>query len=265
MTTAESAPDASTDGTVVVVAVLPVKPGRLGEALEIVRGNVPTVHAEDGCLTYAVHSASEPDRIVFVERWSSEQALAAHGASEHMRATGAAMADLVAGPVRADHGHLGAHGHRAAGGLLTDADQPPPAWAAQRTRDAAARAARLARAEAAEHERAAAMLAEFVATAGREGPAPQPLSARDASGRGELRTGLQGWYLRRDRSAAVALDGAFYLLRAHGGLGERLLSRWRPVRLRPSPAPLVLGRGGRDGDSIDLADALARVLSGQGP
>jgi hypothetical protein len=30
----------------------------------------------------------------------------------------------------------------------------------------------------------------------------------------------------------------------------------------PSDPPLVLGKGGRDGESIDLADALARVLSG---
>ena len=147
----------------------------------------------------------------------------------------------------------------------SEPEQDPARWAQRRTAAAAASAARLARAEAAESQRTAAMLAEFVAAAGRHGPAPQPLLAHDASGHGGLRTGLRGWYLRRDRSAAVALDGAFYLLRAPVGPGGRLLSRWRPVRLRPSPAPLVLGRGGRDGDSIDLADALARVLSGQGP
>lgn len=109
------------------------------------------------------------------------------------------------------------------------------------------------------------MLVEFVAAARRDGPAPQPLLARDGAGHAALRTGLDGWYLRVDRSAAVSVDGAFYLLRAPADLGARLLARWRPLRLEPSPAPLVLGRGGRDGDSIDLADALARVLAGQGP
>lgn len=109
------------------------------------------------------------------------------------------------------------------------------------------------------------MLVEFVAAARRDGPAPEPLLARDGARRVVLRTGLDGWYLRVDRSAAVGLDGAFYLLRAPAGLGARLLSRWRPVRLEPSAPPLVLGRGGRDGDSVDLADALGRVLSGQEP
>lgn len=105
MTTPEHAPAVApadgtdgTDNTVVVVAVLTIAPGRLDDALEIVRGNVPTVHAEDGCLTYAVNAAHDPDRIVFVERWSTAEALAAHGASAHMKATGAKMADLVTGP-----------------------------------------------------------------------------------------------------------------------------------------------------------------------
>lgn len=97
MTTPEHTP-ADVTATVVVIATVTVKPGRLDEALEVVRANVPTVHAEDGCLTYAVNAAHDPDRIVFVERWSSAAALAAHGASAHMAANGAKMADLVTGP-----------------------------------------------------------------------------------------------------------------------------------------------------------------------
>lgn len=89
-------PDAT--GTVVVVAVMHPLPGRLDEALEVVRGNVPTVHEEDGCLTYAVHTAADPDRIVFVERWASHDALAAHAASAHMAATGERLAPLLAAP-----------------------------------------------------------------------------------------------------------------------------------------------------------------------
>ena len=86
------------DPTVVVLATLHPRPGRLAEALEVVRANVPTVHAEEGCLTYAVHVAQDPERIVFVERWTTPEALAAHGASPHMARTGEALEPLLAAP-----------------------------------------------------------------------------------------------------------------------------------------------------------------------
>lgn len=85
-------------GTVVVLATLHPAPGRLDEVLEVVRGNVPTVHQEEGCLTYAVHTAADPERVVFVERWTTPEALAAHAASAHMARTGEALAPLLARP-----------------------------------------------------------------------------------------------------------------------------------------------------------------------
>ncbi len=85
------------DPTVVVVATVTPKEGRLAQVLGIIAGNVPTVHAEPGCLTYAVNAFEKPERIVFTERWASREALEAHGASEHMARTGAALADLVEG------------------------------------------------------------------------------------------------------------------------------------------------------------------------
>jgi quinol monooxygenase YgiN len=85
-------------GTVVVVAVVHPEPGRLDEVLDVIAGNVPTVHAEEGCLTYAVHTATDPERVVFIERWASPEALAAHAASPHMAATNARMAPLLAAP-----------------------------------------------------------------------------------------------------------------------------------------------------------------------
>ena len=83
---------------VVVIATVHPAPGRLGEVLEVIAGNVPTVHEEDGCLTYAVHTAEDPERVVFVERWSSADALAAHAASPHMAATNERLAPMLAAP-----------------------------------------------------------------------------------------------------------------------------------------------------------------------
>ena len=100
------------------------------------------------------------------------------------------------------------------------------------------------------------MLRSFVEVAERTGPEPEPLRVHGYGGRGSARTALRGWYLRLDRTAAVSTDGEFYVLTAPLSIVERI----RGTRPRPSPPPLVLGAGGRDGDSIDLTDALERLL-----
>lgn len=138
-------------------------------------------------------------------------------------------------------------------------DEDPQAWAQRRTAAAASQAARLQRAEHRESASAAALLEDFAARALAGGLRGETLRARDLSGRGSYRTDVTGWYLRRDRSAAVDESGRFYLLRTAGGL----LGHLRGVHLDPSPAPLVLGRGGRDGDSVELVEALRRILAPQ--
>jgi hypothetical protein len=41
-----------------------------------------------------------------------------------------------------------------------------------------------------------------------------------------------------------------------------VLDRLRGVQLTPTPPPLVIGAGGKDGDSIELVAALERLLPG---
>lgn len=97
---------------------------------------------------------------------------------------------------------------------------------------------------------------DFVARAAASGLPPEPLRARGYAGRRTYRTPLRGWYLRLDRSCAVGEDGLFYLLAVPDGLRGAV----RGVGLTPSDPVLVLGRGSRDGDSVALVDALARLL-----
>ncbi|RPF20491.1 hypothetical protein [Myceligenerans xiligouense] len=131
-------------------------------------------------------------------------------------------------------------------------------WAEQRTEAARLQARRLSERQDAEHARAEMMLAEFVAAARDADLAAEPLVVRGYGGRGTARTPLRGWYLRTDRTAAVSDDGGFYVLTAP----LTLLDRIRGVRPEPKRPPLVLGAGGKDGDSIDLAMALDRLLPG---
>ncbi len=100
------------------------------------------------------------------------------------------------------------------------------------------------------------MLAAFVVRARERGPAPVPLRVRAYGGGGSYRTPLRGWYLRTDKAAAVGEDGLFYVLTTPRSLRARL-SGTTPA---PSDPPLVLGAGGRDGESVDLDVALERAL-----
>lgn len=129
-------------------------------------------------------------------------------------------------------------------------------WREHRTQAAEAHERELTRRRIEESTRAHLLLVEFVAEAERRGLAPVPLRARSYDGRHRYRTEASGWYLRRNESVAVGTDGSFYVL----GVPSSLRAILTGVTLSPSDPPLVLGKGGRDGESIDLPDALALVL-----
>lgn len=139
---------------------------------------------------------------------------------------------------------------------MTAAPDDAQAWAVRRREAAAERAAALERAQAAELRRAHDLIEQFIRAATERGVRPGPLLARGYPGRARYRTPLRGWYLRRDQTVGVDADGNFYLL----SVPATLLARVRGASPVPTDPPLILGRGGRDGESIDLADALAHAL-----
>ncbi|GAA2042713.1 hypothetical protein [Polymorphospora rubra] len=131
-------------------------------------------------------------------------------------------------------------------------------WQERRRLAVEAHGAALARARAVEEERAAALIAGFVTQARGRGLAATALTARSYAGRGRYRTGLRGWYLRPD--LAVGEDGNLYLLAVPASLRARLTG----VVVPPYPPRLVIGEGGRDGDSIPLEVLLRRRLDAGG-
>ena len=132
-------------------------------------------------------------------------------------------------------------------------------WRTRRRDAAVEHAEALARRQAGQARQARALIADFVREATAQGVPTSALQARSYDGRARFRTPLRGWYLRRNESVAVGTDGEFYILTVPGGLRARLRGA-TPVASDP---PLILGKGGRDGESIDLVDALARALAGQ--
>jgi hypothetical protein len=132
--------------------------------------------------------------------------------------------------------------------------------AAQRRADVTHRANYHAEAQrrrsAEESAKAQVLIGRFVEQARRAGLPTEELTARPWTGGGRYRTGLTGWFLRRDGSVGVGEDGRFYVLL----VAPVRFGRWRTVPVEPSPPPLVVGKGGKDGDVFDLGDLLAKRL-----
>ncbi len=120
-----------------------------------------------------------------------------------------------------------------------------------RAEEAARRAELAAAQERGESVQAQKLIDGFVAEARRRGLPAEPLRATLLTGQ-SVRTDKTGWYLRKNRSLAIGEDGHYYVLTVPGGLKERLSG----VKLRPSPPPLIVGKGGRDGESGSLTDFL---------
>ena len=89
------------------------------------------------------------------------------------------------------------------------------------------------------------LINEFIDEANRQGITPEPLRATLMNGT-PVKTDKQGWYLRRNPGGAMA--------------------RFTGVKLKPTPPPMVIGRGGRDGETGDLQEFLDwRLADGNGP
>ena len=132
--------------------------------------------------------------------------------------------------------------------------------AAKRRAERAASAEYHAEAERRKREQEASeaqvLLDRFVEQATAAGLPTEELTARPWSGRGRYRTGVEGWYLRRDRSVGVGLDRGYYLL----VVSPERFGRWRTVPVKPTPPTLQVGQGARDGESVALATLLEMRL-----
>jgi hypothetical protein len=130
------------------------------------------------------------------------------------------------------------------------------AWLEQRRQAVDRHAAALEAGRVAEAEKAAVLLADFVRRATERGLTPAVLNAQSFNGRAIYKTKLRGWYLKSNRSVAVGADGRFYTLT----VPSSLRARFTGAEVEPSTPRLVIGAGGRDGETMPLAELLERRL-----
>jgi hypothetical protein len=129
-------------------------------------------------------------------------------------------------------------------------------WAEERRQAVAGHGAALDAARAREAAEAATLLAGFVAAAAERGLPPHVLSATSYDGHATYRTKLRGWYLKSNRTIAVGADGKFYALT----VPSSWRARFTGADVEPSTPRLIIGAGGRDGETMPLAQLLQRRL-----
>jgi hypothetical protein len=130
-------------------------------------------------------------------------------------------------------------------------------WAEARRRAVEGHAAAAERRKVDEAAAGREMIASFVRAAEERALPATRLTARPYQGGGRYRTALRGWYLKADRSLAVGTDGELYLLTVPASLRARRAG----AHVAPHQPRLVVGEGGRDGESIPLRTLLDRRLA----
>ena len=86
-----------------VVAEMKAKPGKEETLKTALLALIEPTRKEEGCVQYDLHvHTTDPGRFVFYENWSSEETLARHAASEHLKHFGTTRGDLLEGPARVE-------------------------------------------------------------------------------------------------------------------------------------------------------------------
>jgi len=83
---------------VVVPAVFVPAAGQHDAVVAALSPAIAAVHAEPGCLLYAIHDAPDGS-IVMVEKWESAELLDAHGAGDAVAHLSASLAGMLERPV----------------------------------------------------------------------------------------------------------------------------------------------------------------------
>lgn len=89
-----------------VVAEFKAKPGKEEELRKALLGLIEPTRREDGCVQYDLHVHTlDPGRFVFYENWTSQETLARHAVSTHLKQLNEIVGELVGEPVRVETYH----------------------------------------------------------------------------------------------------------------------------------------------------------------
>ena len=82
-----------------VVARIKARSETVSEVRELLSSLVEPTRQESGCITYELlQNREDPTDFTFVEEWESEEALASHAVSDHLKAIRAKLKSVAEGP-----------------------------------------------------------------------------------------------------------------------------------------------------------------------
>lgn len=87
---------------ITIVARVRTQPGKGDAFLAAARGQIAAVGANESgkTLVYTLHrSSTDPDLFLFYEQYADDAAFAEHGKTDHMKAFGGAIRELLAGRI----------------------------------------------------------------------------------------------------------------------------------------------------------------------
>ena len=86
---------------IVIAGSVPIRPEHREEAVRVALTMARATQAEAGCVTYRFSAdLADPNTFLLFEEWESEEALARHFESDHMRVFREQVPRFVAGPPR---------------------------------------------------------------------------------------------------------------------------------------------------------------------
>jgi quinol monooxygenase YgiN len=84
-----------------VIATASVKPEKREDFKRGAAACIAATRKEDGCLLYDLHeSITDPTRFVFVEQWTTREALGAHARTSHLKEWRKIVGECAAAPTK---------------------------------------------------------------------------------------------------------------------------------------------------------------------
>jgi quinol monooxygenase YgiN len=88
---------------IIVTATITAKPGKRDELISKSQDLIKSTRSEPGCISYNLYASTEnEDALVMIEQWENKEVLDTHMQTDHFKAFGVAIGDILAGELCID-------------------------------------------------------------------------------------------------------------------------------------------------------------------
>ncbi len=82
---------------IIVNATITAKPGKRDEIISKSQDLIKSTRSEPGCISYNLYASTEnEDALIMIEQWENKEVLDTHMQTDHFKAFGTAIGDILA-------------------------------------------------------------------------------------------------------------------------------------------------------------------------